>query len=370
MAMKLTKMMLILVAVFGVFLFASGQGYSSPITYTGIDRTPLPSTPRPNADAAAAKFDAAAALLGPVNIITFEGLTVPSPSSFTPALGVNVAYSGEYWNSVPTGTETYYSGVNNVMVNPQWGFNTTAGGSQYLGLAPIPASTSNIIASITFSFAPPINAFGGYFSGLEMSPETITLNYVTVNGTHSLHVENATIDDPAVRFFGITDTDPIFQITLTAFIPAGIINYDWWGLDDVRYAWSSAAFKLPDTGQTLCYDSSGSVIDCTGTGQDGAYNINPMSFADNADGTVTDKNTGLMWQKQDDGNRYNWYQASGMYNKTYNPTTKDVCGSLTLGSHSGWRLPTKKELMSIADHGIPPPGPMIMTTYFPNAYSA
>ena len=120
MAMKLTKMMLILVVVFGVFLFASGQGYSSPITYTGIDRTPLPSTPRPNADAAAAKFDAAAALLGPVNIITFEGLTVPSPSSFTPALGVNVAYSGEYWNSVPTGTETYYSGVNNVMVNPQW----------------------------------------------------------------------------------------------------------------------------------------------------------------------------------------------------------------------------------------------------------
>ena len=132
----------------------------------------------------------------------------------------------------------------------------------------------------------------------------------------------------------------------------------------------SFAFRLPDTGQTLCYDSSGDEIDCTGTGQDGAYNINPMSFTDNADGTVTDKNTGLMWQKHDDGNRHNWYQASGTVHKTHNPTAKDVCGSLTLGSHSDWRLPTKKELMSIADYGIPSPGPMIMTTYFPDAYSA
>jgi hypothetical protein len=36
---------------------------------------------------------------------------------------------------------------------------------------------------------------------------------------------------------------------------------------------SAAAYNLPDSGQTLCYDSSGSVIACdtTGyTGQDGA----------------------------------------------------------------------------------------------------
>jgi hypothetical protein len=70
-------------------------------------------------------------------------------------------------------------------------------------------SDAPIIASITFCFDQPITAFGGYFGGLEMLPDTITLNYVTVNGTSSLTVENATIDDPAVRFFGITDTDPI-----------------------------------------------------------------------------------------------------------------------------------------------------------------
>ncbi len=29
------------------------------------------------------------------------------------------------------------------------------------------------------------------------------------------------------------------------------------------------AFKLPDTGQALCNDSSGNVIGCAGAGQDG-----------------------------------------------------------------------------------------------------
>ncbi len=61
----------------------------------------------------------------------------------------------------------------------------------------------------------------------------------------------------------------------------------------------SEAFKLPDTGQTKCYQvvSPYAEIHCAGTGQDGAYNINPMSYTDNGNGTVTDNNTGLMWQK-------------------------------------------------------------------------
>ena len=131
------------------------------------------------------------------------------------------------------------------------------------------------------------------------------------------------------------------------------------------------AFNLPDTGQTKCYRgvSPYDEIPCAGTGQDGAYNINPMSFTDNDNGTVTDNNTSLMWQKQDDGTTYNWYQASGTYDATYNPGSTDVCGSLVLGGYSDWRLPTKKELMSIVDYSIPSPGPTINATYFPNTKS-
>ena len=134
----------------------------------------------------------------------------------------------------------------------------------------------------------------------------------------------------------------------------------------------SVAFKLPDTGQTKCYQAVDpyAEIPCAGTGQDGAYSINPMSFIDNGNGTVTDNNTGIMWQKEDDGSTYNWYQASGTYDATYNPTSQDVCGSLNLGGHSDWRLPTKKELMSIVDYSIPYPGPTIDTIYFPNTKSS
>ena len=38
------------------------------------------------------------------------------------------------------------------------------------------------------------------------------------------------------------------------------------------------AWPIPDTGQTKCYDTDGNEIPCAGTGQDGEYSINPMSY--------------------------------------------------------------------------------------------
>jgi hypothetical protein len=67
---------------------------------------------------------------------------------------------------------------------------------------------------------------------------------------------------------------------------------------------------------------------------------------------------------------YNWYQASGTYDATYNPSSQNVCGSLNLGGYSDWRLPAKKELISIVDYAIPYPGPTINLTYFPNTISS
>ncbi len=131
----------------------------------------------------------------------------------------------------------------------------------------------------------------------------------------------------------------------------------------------SFAFALPDTGQTLCYDTAGAVIDCAGTGQDGEYNINPMSYTDNSNGTVTDNNTGIIWQQQDDGNMYNWYQASGTYDAVYNPNSQNVCGELILGGYSDWRMPLKKELVSIIDYSVPFPG-LTINPIFTNTKAA
>ena len=80
------------------------------------------------------------------------------------------------------------------------------------------------------------------------------------------------------------------------------------------------------------------------------------SFTDNGDGTVTDKDTGLMWQKEDDNTKRIWSDAI-----TYSD-------NLPLAGHTDWRLPSKKELISIVDYGTY--NPSINKTYFPNTDSS
>ena len=100
-------------------------------------------------------------------------------------------------------------------------------------------------------------------------------------------------------------------------------------------------FKLPDTGQTTSYTAT--------AGEDADYTINPMSFKDNGDGTITDNNTGLMWQKTDGGEMI--FDNAANY-----------CKSLTLGGYTDWRLPTAIELFSI--HHFDANNPAVNTTYF------
>ena len=106
------------------------------------------------------------------------------------------------------------------------------------------------------------------------------------------------------------------------------------------------------TGQTTCFDEAGTVIDCTGTGQDGEDHNgvtwpNPR-FTDNGDGTVTDNLTGLIWLK--DANCFGqrtWNQALS----DCNGLSDGTCG-LTDGSNaSDWRLPNLYELRSLIHIG-------------------
>ncbi len=96
---------------------------------------------------------------------------------------------------------------------------------------------------------------------------------------------------------------------------------------------------VPKTGQTLCYDTAGAIIDCEGTGQDGEYQAGVASpdprFTDNGDGTVTDNLTHLILTKDANmpGEPKAWQDALA------------YCEDLSLGAcGDNWRLPNKNEL--------------------------
>ncbi|MBF0099928.1 MAG: DUF1566 domain-containing protein, partial [Desulfobacterales bacterium] len=98
---------------------------------------------------------------------------------------------------------------------------------------------------------------------------------------------------------------------------------------------------IPDTGQEKCYNDY-SEIACpsegeTFYGQDAQYHSTKQRFQDNGDGTITDLNTGLMWQQSDDGVKRTWDDA------------KSYCDNLSLAGYSDWRLPNTNELSSISD---------------------
>lgn len=123
-------------------------------------------------------------------------------------------------------------------------------------------------------------------------------------------------------------------------------------------AWICASeYTLPDTGIFKCYDEE-KEIPCPSPGlpfygQDAQYDGPVPAYQDNGNLTVTDMNTGLIWQKRDIQNetKRTWEEAC------------DYCAGLTLGGYSDWRLPNRRELISIIDYGRD--NPAINTTYFP-----
>ena len=62
-------------------------------------------------------------------------------------------------------------------------------------------------------------------------------------------------------------------------------------------------------------------------------------LTDNSDGTITDRRTGLIWQRDEDGEERKYGQALG------------YCQSLDLAGYDDWRLPRKEELVYLATLG-------------------
>jgi uncharacterized protein DUF1566 len=115
---------------------------------------------------------------------------------------------------------------------------------------------------------------------------------------------------------------------------------------------------LPASGQTKCYENvvgqGWMEVPCNEAscqGQDGQHAMGCPSegrFVDNGDWTVTDRCTGLMWQKYaadvneddqiNDRDLLQWCEALA------------YCENLDFAGHRDWRLPNIRELLSITDY--------------------
>ena len=116
-------------------------------------------------------------------------------------------------------------------------------------------------------------------------------------------------------------------------------NWTYEGISFYVYPHQESPAPVPKTGQITSYRD----------GDDGDYQMGVAwpapRFTDHGDGTVTDNLTGLMWTKSAniDGQKA-WDDAI------------DWCNALDHGGHSDWRLPNRRELLSLIDRGEYSPG--------------
>ncbi|MCE9498995.1 MAG: DUF1566 domain-containing protein [Leptospira sp.] len=136
---------------------------------------------------------------------------------------------------------------------------------------------------------------------------------------------------------------------------------------------------IPDTGQTSCWDAAGTLLgSCTGTGQDGAYDIIPnarsftgptasSSYA--SDYTTRDTLTGLLWKSCTEG-LSGVACTNGVATTQFWTASASLCSALNTANAGGgfagktnWRLPTVNELANIANYQSA--SPTLDAAYFP-----
>jgi hypothetical protein len=120
---------------------------------------------------------------------------------------------------------------------------------------------------------------------------------------------------------------------------------------DVAGLPSEPAVCLPETGQTKCYDFVGGEIACVGTLQDGHVRAGrPISFTDNGDGTITDNNTGLMWEKKSDDDSIN--DKDSLYTFSTTGLHAHALNQAAFAGYTDWRIPNIRELETLIHYGI------------------
>ncbi len=124
----------------------------------------------------------------------------------------------------------------------------------------------------------------------------------------------------------------------------------------------AGTLAVPRTGQTGCFSATGVVVPCAGTGQDGEKQAGAPwpapRFADNGDGSVTDRLTGLVWLRDADCRETvgGVARGSGLLDwpaalAWSNGLAHGRCGLSDNSAAGDWRVPNVNELRSLVDYG-------------------
>lgn len=202
---------------------------AAPSLFIGTDDGVSAYDPFPNARAAADAFHAAASLFGPVRTENFES----APIGFHPQMdfdGLAIAISGP---DVGPGI----SGVSDIDRGSYYGFNTTAGGSKWLGF-PSAGQSEAIIR-----FAAPTNSFGFFATGLQ-SAFTTSLAVTLLDGSQ-LSFALPVNDFGGATWFGLVDSIGFTSVAVRQDSYPGFI--DAWGIDDISFNTAAPAVPEPAT---------------------------------------------------------------------------------------------------------------------------
>ena len=152
----------------------------------------------------------------------------------------------------------------------------------------------------------------------------------------------------------IVDRDRYNPSINTAFSPNTVSFYYWSSTtraDSPSLAWVVYFYYgYVDAGHKSYYDF---YVRAVRGGQCGSFG----NYIDNVNGTVTDIDTGLMWQQDTAPGTYTWQQALA------------YCENLTFAGYNDWRLPNVNELLFLVDYSryylaIDPVFSVIVSSYY------
>jgi hypothetical protein len=178
-------------AVAVALVLAAAPAHAALITFTGADDGAGSLATAPNSVAAAGNFDASLAALGIERTITFESSPLGAFSSLALASGITLTGANINNNAQSIVNTTANINITPPCVNAACGYNTTAGGSQFLLL------------------------FGGTATFSDGTSQSVDIPNPGFSG--------------GTAFVGFTDADKsIASITVN-------VNNDIVGVDDIRY---------------------------------------------------------------------------------------------------------------------------------------